>query len=418
MNPLVTNREQLLHIAAATLATLESESFQAKLDEGAVEAPAEPGAPSLDMVTNSLSESLEWARMEEQTLDSAELEAVGTGPAPYIPSNQVLSLVQSAYEEYLEGKEEDLLEEPFDGTDVGWASVALEKIKSWLKGKRKFVSHKNLTDFRYDLPANAVVALFADWGTGEPTAVRVMEQIKKAAPTHAIHMGDVYYAGTPGQAKKRFLDVIDQHGPSRQACRYFSLNANHDMYSGGYGYFDTILRGFGQEASYFNLRNEHWQLIGIDSGYEEHGLKDPQKDWVAAQLSGGGGAKSIMVSHHQYFSSYEKGAYNRALHTKMGPMLGQVFAWFWGHEHRCMIFGDHLGIKARCIGHGAIPEAVPFGARKFPDVPVIASDERESPQDPGMGVHGFALLRLAGSQMDVSYVDEFGTVFFKEQLMA
>jgi len=259
------------------------------------------------------------------------------------------------------------------------------------------------------------VALFSDWGTGEPTAVRVMQQIKAMEPTHAIHMGDVYYSGTPKEALSRFLDVINDHGPAASTCKYFSLNANHDMYSGGYGYYDTILPAFGQAASYFNLHNQHWQLIGLDSGYEEHGLKDPQKEWVAAQLSAGG-PKSILLTHHQLFSCYESRAYDRPLHKKIGPMLSQVFAWFWGHEHRCMIFGDHLGIKARCIGHGAVPQDVPFGPPDFPAVPVIKSDDRPSPSDPGTGIHGFALLRFNGPQLDVSYIDEFGTVFFTEQL--
>lgn len=416
MLPLVTNREQLLHIAAATLESLQSHAFSKASAEGAVEAVSDPAAPSIDAVTSALSEALEWARLEGETLETSELEAVGDGPVPYLPSNQVLSLLQSAYEEYLESQAEGV-EAPFDTSDPGWLSVALEKVKSLLKGKHRFTSHTSLTDFRLDLPANAVVALFADWGTGEETAIRVMNQIRIAAPTHAIHLGDVYYSGTPKEAQKRFLNVIEQNGPSKAACRYFSLNANHDMYSGGYGYFDTILPALGQQASYFNLRNPHWQLIGIDSGYEEHGLKDPQKDWVAAQLSAGG-AKSIMLSHHQFFSSYEPRAYKRALHKKMGPLMSNVFAWFWGHEHKCVIFGDHLGIKARCIGHGAIPVGVPFGTPEFPDVPVIASDERPSPSSPNTGLHGFALLRFNGPKLDISYIDEFGKVFFTEQMTA
>src|SRR5215831_10671122 len=132
----------------------------------------------------------------------------------------------------------------------------------------------------------------------------LMRQIRAANPTHAIHLGDVYYSGTPGEVQKRFLSVIDQFGPPPSTCRYLALNSNHEMYSGGYGYFDTTLVRFKQDASYFNLRNENWQLIGIDSGYEDHGLQDPQKEWLAAQLQREG-PKSILLSHHQLFSPYE-----------------------------------------------------------------------------------------------------------------
>jgi hypothetical protein len=41
-------------------------------------------------------------------------------------------------------------------------------------------------------------------------------------------------------------------------------------------------------------------------------------------------------------------------------------------------------------------------------------DERRSPD--GVNVHGFALLRFAGSRLDVAYIDEFGSEFFRESL--
>ena len=77
--------------------------------------------------------------------------------------------------------------------------------------------------------------------------------------------------------------------------------------------------------------------------------------------------------------------------------------------------GDHLGIKARCIGHGAMPTKVPFGPPLFPDVPIVAVDERNSLSPEGGGIHGFALLRFSGPKINVSYIDEFGGVFYSEQ---
>jgi hypothetical protein len=108
------------------------------------------------------------------------------------------------------------------------------------------------------------VALFSDWGTGEETARRVMRQIKLQNPTHAVHLGDVYYSGTEKEIQRRFLDIIDAEGPSPTTCTYLALNSNHEMYSGGHAYFELTLKTrFQQEASYFNLRNAHWQLIGL-----------------------------------------------------------------------------------------------------------------------------------------------------------
>lgn len=417
MPSLITNRGVLMRVAAATLERIEAGALEQVTKEASLESTDISVHPNA--VANALAGALEWAHLDLQVQAAGIAESVESpaGEIPYVPNNQVLALLQSAYDEYMEARAAEPtaeLETPFDTSDPGWLSVAFEKLKELFRGKRKFIKHTSLTSFRQDLPANAVVALFSDWGTGEPTAQRVMQQIKARNPTHAIHLGDVYYSGTPKEVKNRFLDVIDLFGPPRSACKYFALNSNHEMYSGGYGYFDTTLPRFGQEASYFCLANKDWQLIGIDSGYEDHGLQDPQKEWLAAQLQQRG-PKNVLLSHHQLFSPYESVS-DKRLPKKMGDLLANIYAWFWGHEHKCIILGDHLGIKARCIGHAAIPDSVPYGAPRFEDVPIVQVDERRSPE--GVNVHGFALLKFAGSRLDVSYIDEFGAEFFTERLDA
>jgi hypothetical protein len=413
---LITNRRVLMRVAAATLEQIQAGAIEGFDQNAGLESTKVPVHPNA--IANALSGALEWARLDQQVgATAAALESIDSDAAdiPYVPNNQVLALLQSAYDEYVEAKaakQTSELETPFDTSDPGWLTVAVEKLKEFFRGKHKFIKHTTLTSFRHDLPANAIVALFADWGTGEPTAQRVMQQIKARNPTHAIHLGDVYYSGTPKEVQNRFLNVIDQFGPPPSACKYFALNSNHEMYSGGFGYFDTTLPRFCQEASYFCLTNQDWRLIGIDSGYEDHGLQDPQKEWLAAQLQPEG-PKNILLSHHQLFSPYESVA-DKRLPKKMASLLATIYAWFWGHEHKCIILGDHLGIKARCIGHAAIPDSVPYGAPRFGDVPIVRVDERRSPD--GVNVHGFALLKFAGSRLDVSYIDEFGTEFFTERL--
>jgi hypothetical protein len=96
-------------------------------------------------------------------------------------------------------------------------------------------------------------------------------------------------------------------------------------------------------------------------------------------------------------------------------LLPQVYAWFWGHEHRCVVIGDHMGIKARCIGHGGIPSTVPYGAPIFPEVPVVKVDERAAPDTEGTCYHGFALLQFGSGSVDVSYIDEYGGKFYEER---
>lgn len=399
-----TNREHLLAIARTTLQALHTDQESVGL-EGV-------GEVHTGAITNALTAALDWARLDKQTSESSNLEMVAAPQPsePYIPYNQTLSLLQSAYDEYLERL--GITEAPFDASDPGWMTIATEKLKAVTRGKHPFIKHSSLTSFQYELPENAIVALFSDWGTGEETAQRVMRQIALRRPTHAIHLGDVYYAGTPKEAQERFIDIIEKFGPPKDSCRYLALPGNHDYYSGGYAYYDSILPYFGQEASYFNLHNRHWRMIGLDSGYEEAGLKDPQLEWLSAQLDGSG-PRSIVLSHHQLFSPYDKRVLTSTLLGKVSALLPRVFAWFWGHEHRCIIMGDHLGLKARCIGNGAIPANVPYGMPVFADVPVQKVDERPAPPDAG-AYHGFALLQFAGDKVDVTYIDEYGGEFYAE----
>jgi calcineurin-like phosphoesterase family protein len=417
MHPIATNRGALLRIVEGTASALgrldTSELAVAGVPTANVQSPDEVEARR-DTVVFALENSARTLRLHGDL--AAKSQGVTAGVErefPFIPEDQMLSLMQSAIEEYMP-EESVAIAAPFDTSDPGWLKVAWEKAKALLRGKHKFISHLAADSFHLGLPDQAVVAIFSDWGTGEETARRVMRQIKLQNPTHAIHLGDVYYSGTEREVQRRFLDIIDAEGPTAPGCTYLALNSNHEMYSGGHAYFELTLKTrFKQEASYFNLHNNHWQLIGLDSGYEDHGLQDPQPDWLAAQLNASG-PKNVLLTHHQLFSPFESRAYDRALHQKVEPLLGKVFAWFWGHEHKAIVFGKHKGIHARCIGHGAIPQDVPYGAVKFPEVPVLKMDERAGPD--GDNMHGFALLRFSGVKLEVSYIDELGTTWFSEQI--
>ena len=49
--------------------------------------------------------------------------------------------------------------------------------------------------------------------------------------------------------------------------------------------------------------------------------------------------------------------------SKMQSALGElltnkkIFGWYWGHEHRCMIYDQHpmWDIYGRCVGHSGYP---------------------------------------------------------------
>ena len=65
----------------------------------------------------------------------------------------------------------------------------------------------------------------------------------------------------------------------------------------------------------------------------------------------------VLFSHHQPFSLFE--GQGEKLVAKLGRLLDsqKVFAWYWGHEHRCVIYDKHpiWNVHGRCIGHGGFP---------------------------------------------------------------
>jgi predicted phosphodiesterase len=289
----------------------------------------------------------------------------------------------------------------FGNLDPRWVEVVTEKAKVIFKGKRKFIPHKAATDFRFPMDDETTVAIVGDWGGGNDAAQAVAQQIQKLDPSHVIHLGDVYYAGTPKEVKERFL----KFWPKPKAPGHsFALNSNHEMYSGGYGYFDTTLKQFQQPASYFSLTNDNWRIIGLDTGYNEHDLIEPQADWLKAQLAGK--QKNILLSHHQLFSAYEKTDASK-LRGKVQGLLDKIYGWIWGHEHLAVVYEEQEGIKAVCLGNGCFPYKLPKGK---PAVPVKWLDKHQGNDKDYPGGHTFALLRIKGPRIDIDFIDHLGNI--------
>src|SRR5262245_48912622 len=199
------------------------------------------------------------------------------------------------------------------------------------------------------------VAMLSDWGTnlyGAPASAR---SIKKVGGYELLmHLGDIYYSGTKKETKSRFLEVW----PTQAAKVSRALNGNHEMYSGGFAYFDDILPKLKQPSSYFAMQNAHWLLVGLDTAHTDHSLDAQQAAWVKTAVQNAGLRKVILFSHHQLYSRL--GKQGPALQTALAHVLQQrkITAWYWGHEHECIIYDKHakFGFLARCIGHGGIPE--------------------------------------------------------------
>ena len=362
-----------------------------------------------DQLIEDLQEAQDWVEREEaivDTVDNAPPTDSQQGPE-FLPSHQTIALFQSAMEEHLDNDNRG----PFEPRDPKWLSVLYQRLRGKVRGKAPFRQHERLEDFRFDLSERATVALVSDWGTGNAHAAAVASQIRARDPDHVIHLGDVYYSGTPREMRRNFLDMWSAYGPRRG--RYWALNANHDMYSGGYGFLEHLLPALGQPASYFTLQNRHWRLVGLDSAYVNHSFTKPQLEWLEGQLAGP--AKTVLLTHHHLFSPFRRRG--DKLEEWLDPHMaaGSLFGWFWGHDHYLFEFADYRGVKCRCIGHGSLPYTPPDRRRHRHPVTIARMETRPSPLDPSKGIHGFGFLRFDGPMLYIEHVDELGGIAWAER---
>lgn len=211
---------------------------------------------------------------------------------------------------------------------------------------------------------NLRMAVIGDWGTGMYGAPVCADSIRADSDGYdlVLHLGDVYYAGLPNEVEDRF----QKFWPSPAGAIGRSLNGNHEMYTGGHGYFETLLPYLKQDSSYFAYQNDYWTLAMLDTSYsqpfggQEGDLFQSQMDWLDRIIQGAGDRKIVLFSHHQPFSLLD-GNQGPKLVTWLGKYLQarRIFAWYWGHEHRSVLYDPHpaWGFHGRCVGHGGFPEA-------------------------------------------------------------
>jgi hypothetical protein len=307
-----------------------------------------------------------------------------------------------------------------------------------------YVRYQSMDDFVLpSLKPDARVALIGDWGTGTDDARRVLTQVAAHRPDVLIHLGDIYYAGTEDECQKYFLDLLDEVF-DRQAnpLPVYTLTGNHDMYSGGAGYYGLLPKlnpsppyapDQGQPASYFALRTTDgaWQLLAMDTGLHDHDpftvskdvtwLEPAEEAWHVDKVKRftAGGGRTVLLSHHQLFSAFSgigdyasRPAAERAVNPKLMATwaklreAGDVAAWFWGHEHNLCIYRPYAGLaKGRCVGHGAIPtflESDPYAVLDgLPDDRPQLVDQLDAPGTPvelaaddQVYAHGFVIVQL------------------------
>jgi hypothetical protein len=287
-------------------------------------------------------------------------------------------------------------------------------------------------DFVYQLPEKPSlrIGILGDWGSGDTVASYVLQQLMAQSPDLILHVGDIYYAGTEDEVQKNFLALLNQYAN----VPIYNLPGNHDMYSGGKPFYDTLAKlnnnrsypetsmaASIQQASFFCLKNSWLQLQGMDTGYFDSDLFHIANDttklheleakWHLDKLKDASNNKraTFLFSHHQAWSPFigiDDGAIlTRAIELK-GHMLcfnehlqsalkdaplDTVRAWFWGHEHVLEVF-DQAAIKGSTL-NGKPGQSLPD---LFPWLPYAAC----------VGHSGFTML-----QSDHPYQVQYGNDF-------
>jgi hypothetical protein len=416
------------------------------------EGEAEPG---VEEARKQVKEAITELARRKEPMTSQDRKA-------FMPTNQIMSVLQTVIEEQLRDHPALLkgepgfddpggpvatevlsLKAPEEGDDFGPSSpewpihIAEALVERTLRGRHDFVETKSPPEGK--LENKTRILLVGDWGTGGPSAKAVSMYMRKEidsakVPVHVVHLGDIYYSGENWEAEERFLDHWPVRKDEAKSIGSWSVPGNHDMYSGGYGFYDVVLAderfacqrdADAQRVSYFRLHNDHWQILGLDTSWDDHlipygghsgFLKDPQADWIATSVRERGKRKTMLLSHHQLYSTHEDKVHgNVAEKLKAAFAEGGIDAWFWGHEHRCMPFRRHEEVRyAACVGHGAMPE--PAGHAK-PDDGLWEYDKGHPDADGDQWRWcGFARLDLDDERIEIAYINECGEIHNRDTL--
>jgi hypothetical protein len=320
------------------------------------------------------------------------------------------------------------------------------------------------------MPGATTVALLSDWASSTAESIQIGELV--GLQDYSIHLGDTYYIGNAKEIADNFSHLDGAAWPYGRHGS-FALLGNHEMYSSGKPFFTELLPYMGsyaegkvrrqQQASYFCLENEHWRIIGLDTGYNSLrgflGLRantrlkltDQQMAWLRETVQPASDKRGIiLLCHHPCFSAFEKDEFQAIIPQLASLLGGRNVLWFWGHEHRLSFYGHNAlggagsdgagvpggaaapagaapagasitggaavpGCFARCIGHGGMPvEIGEFNlkgatATDKANRNLVFYDKRVRETIDGniaLGHNGYVILEFLAQKLVVRYFDD------------
>jgi hypothetical protein len=353
-------------ISSERMAALRAQAYSAAPD-------APPNAPDTTQTTRSRAEgsenSADRAIRERAEALKRSLESAHDADVMTEVRNRESSVAQSTLEEEdaHPGTETRAwwrrFGDKFSSTDLGWA----KSIFSALDRANRHPILRPESVVLETLPDTLQIGIVGNFGTGAYAAPVIAESLRKSVRPFdvLIHLGGIFYSGTEREVDERFL----KFWPSSAARINRALNGNHEMYSGGSGYFTRVLPTFKQAASYFALANSHWILVGLDTAYVDQTVDDQQFDWFTTVMREARGRRVIVFSHHPLYPPVGESKPTK-LAERFAPVLqeGAIASWISGWESYCAVYDADPRWRAavRLAGNGGLPDKLPEVVKAAP----------------------------------------------------
>ncbi len=295
-----------------------------------------------------------------------------------------------------------------------------------------------------------IIAIAADWGTDTTQSFDVARKMEGHNPDYTIHLGDTYYVGAPHEIEQNFTKPGSPW--IRGSKGSFALLGNHEMYARGIAFFKKLLPTLGlkdetgnyagQKAGFFCLENEHWRILGLDTGYYSIGKipiiellpgcgPDSHFDkkliqWLYEdlKLDDVNDKRGLLIlTHQQYITAFKDEGEYLVPATQLAKLIGKTrpVLWIWGHEHKFSVYekaqvNDGITAYGRCIGHGGMPIELNTFARNsnsHGNSKLVMVDTRVQPGSDTypLGYNGYTVLTLKNEQLEIGYFDVNGKLF-------
>ncbi len=263
---------------------------------------------------------------------------------------------------------------------------------------------------------DVTIAMAGDWATGDASSRLIGSLIARENAAYTIHLGDVYYSGTESEERERLVAVWPAGTKGS-----FTLNSNHEMYSGGHGYFQVALADpkFRAQAgvSYFALEHKRAFVVGIDSAYfasdfmyQKGKLAEPMLGWLSDLATRARAeAKSILLLSHHNGLTYDGMTVEPLWSQVLDALNGGPDYWYWGHVHGAAVFDTvrprGIEINGRCLGHGGVPYSPDVRTRSLLWTESRLAGDSNVPQ---RALNGYVVLKLTPQGLNETYMDEHG----------